>query len=231
MLRPFFPFYGAKWRSARLYGVPRHGLVVEPFAGSASYATYWEPPHVVLIDADPIIAGVWSYLIHVTEREVSALPDLDVGQDVRDLAIPQEAQWLIGYWLNRGSALPKRTRTAYSARTERSQLVWGARARERLASQVGRIRHWRVSCGDYRGVVRDRPIVATWFIDPPYTDKGRFYRMANVDYSDIARWAKARAGQVIVCENSGAEWLPFTPLATTKSTTGVSEEVVWCQES
>jgi len=41
-----------------------------------------------------------------------------------------------------------------------------------------------------------------------------------------------RPGQVIVCENSGATWLPFEPFRTIKSTPGSrgkghSSEVIW----
>lgn len=40
-------------------------------------------------------------------------------------------------------------------------------------------------------------------------------------------WCKDRRGQVIVCENAGATWLPFEPLATIKATRGTSQEVSW----
>lgn len=224
-LRPFFPFYGSKWRSARSYGRPLHDRVVEPFAGSAGYATYWGHPKTVLVEKDPIIVGVWSYLIAATPREILALPDLAVGQDVRDLRLPQEAQWLIGFWLNRGSATPKRRKTAFSARTESGQLIWSPRARERIASQVESIRSWRVTQGDYADAPLDEP--ATWFVDPPYVDKGRFYRMRDVAYPALAAWCERLQGQVFVCENDGADWLPFEPHASIKSTRGRSVEVLW----
>lgn len=226
MLRPFFPYYGSKYRSARLYGPPLPGTtVVEPFAGSAGYATYWNPPEVLLVDADPIIVGVWDYLIRVPPAEVLRLPDLAVGEDVSLLPLPQEAKWLIGFWLNRGSAMPKRSRTAYSERTDRAQLVWGQRARERIASQVESIRGWAVVEGSYDTL--GNPPTTTWFIDPPYVDKGRYYRCRSVDYPRLADWCRGRQGHVIVCENAGAAWLPFRPLATIKSTKGTSAEVVW----
>ena len=40
---------------------------------------------------------------------------------------------------------------------------------------------------------------------------------------------RARLGQVIVCENEGADWLPFSPLADVKATRPNSRsiEVVW----
>ena len=55
---------------------------------------------------------------------------------------------------------------------------------------------------------------ATWFIDPPYNNAaGQRYRTRVSDYSKLGRWCRDRWGQVIVCENYGAEWLPFEPLA------------------
>lgn len=222
-LKPFFPFYGSKWRDARRYAAP-YGAVYEPLAGSAGYATYYNPPAVTLLDVDPVIIGVWSYLVRVTPAEVLALPDLAVGESVDTLRVPQEARWLIGFWLNRGSAQPKKSRTAFSTRTERSQLVWSERARVRIAAQVESIRHWRVIHGSYETAPRDE---ATWFVDPPYVDKGRYYRFNRVDYAALGAWCRELPGSVIVCEQDGANWLPFEPLATIKSTRGTSAEVVF----
>jgi len=224
-VRPLFPFYGSKWRDAKRYHGPYNGTVIEPFAGSAGYSTYWEPRRVILYDRDPIIVGVWDYLIHVTASEVRALPDLEVGQSVDDLPnLPQEARWLIGFWLNRGSATPKKTKTAFSARTERQQLVWSERARVRIASEIEKVRHWEVFYGSYESCPR---LDATWFVDPPYVDKGRYYRVRFVDYDRLGTWCRHLPGQTIVCEQAGATWLPFRPLATIKSTRGTSAEVVW----
>jgi hypothetical protein len=37
----------------------------------------------------------------------------------------------------------------------------------------------------------------------------------DLDYEVLASWCKGRKGQIIVCENDTAEWLPFKPLCTT----------------
>ncbi len=55
-LKPFFPFYGAKYRLAPLYPTPEHDTLIEPFAGSASYASLRCSKRVVLIERDPVIA-------------------------------------------------------------------------------------------------------------------------------------------------------------------------------
>jgi site-specific DNA-adenine methylase len=80
VIRPLFPFYGSKWRDARRYPAPGESIVIEPFAGSAGYSLWYEPHRVWLYDVDPIVVGVWSYLIAATPRELLALPDLEPGQ-------------------------------------------------------------------------------------------------------------------------------------------------------
>lgn len=223
-LRPFFPFYGSKWRSVPLYPSPAHELIVEPFAGSVGYSTRHADRMVLLCDADPIIASIWRYLIAADQDRILALPDLEVGEDVRSIGLPEVETWLIGFWINRGSASPARRQTAFSSRTDKGQLNWGPRARDRIASQVEHIRHWRVVQSSYK-ILLD--LEATWFIDPPYVDRGRYYRVNTVDHLALGPWCQSRKGQVIVCENQGADWLPFSPLATIKSTRGTSAEVAW----
>jgi hypothetical protein len=224
-VRPFFPYYGSKWNIARHYPAPRPGLVVEPFAGGAGYACFYDCPEVLLVDADPIIVGVWSYLMKAQAAEVMALPDMpDVGDHVDNYALPQEAKWLIGFWLNRGSATPKKSRTAYSARTDRAQLNWGARAKERIVSQMPALAGWRVQQGSYEAAGDP---TATWFVDPPYGDKGRFYRVPFNRFDQLGPWCASRTGRVIVCEGEGADWLPFTALGSFKSTKGRAAEVAY----
>lgn len=224
-MRPFFPYYGSKWNIARYYPAPNHPVLIEPFAGSAGYATFYEHPRVVLYDLDPVIAGVWSYLMRATPTEILTLPELpEVGDHVDNYPhLPQEAKWLIGFWLNRGSAQPKKSRTAYSARTDKAQLNWGARAKERIAGQISKITGWRVINASYS----EAPdLDATWYIDPPYVDKGKFYRMPFSDYERLGTWCLQRRGLVITCEGPGATWLPFKPLGSFKSSTGKAQELV-----
>ncbi len=103
--------------------------------------------------------------------------------------------------------------------------------RRRVAAQLPAIRHWQIIEGTYA----DAPdIEATWMIDPPYWRQGKKYpfNLKPEDYPPLADWCRSRRGQVMVCENAGADWLPFVPLTTIKGTsgkgrTGKSVEVVW----
>lgn len=223
-MRPFFPYYGSKWNIARHYPRPAQPVVIEPFAGGAGYATFHNCRRVHLVDADPIIAGVWSFLIGTTASEIMSLPEMpEAGDHVDNYVLPQEAKWLIGFWLNRGSAQPKKSRTAYSTRTDRGQLNWGPRAKERIAAQLPALAEWSVKCGSYN----EAPdINATWFVDPPYGDKGRFYRVPFSDFGVLGSWCRDRHGLLIACEGPGASWLPFKPLGSFKSSTGKAQESV-----
>ena len=106
---------------------------------------------------------------------------------------------------------------------------WGERVRQTIAAQVDRIRHWQVFHCSYEELPFSGE--ATWFIDPPYQNQGRHYRHgpADVDFPVLGEWCRTRLGQVVVCENEGADWLPFIRLAQVKTTraTSRSVEVVW----
>lgn len=228
-LRPFFPYYGGKFRSAPRYPAPAHDWIVEPFAGSAGYAMRYPDRQVVLVEASEPIAAIWQYLVLVRPREILRLPLLEPGQSVDSLAIPQPARWLIGMWCNPGSAQPKRTLVRWprtDGATHHFQ-TWGAPVRERIASQVDRIAHWIVKHGPYTAAPRVR---ASWFIDPPYRGPiGAHYPCGTdgIDYSALAEWCRTRRGQVMVCEVQGADWLPFERFADVKGKRGKSPEALW----
>ena len=53
--------------------------------------------------------------------------------------------------------------------------------------------------------------------------------MNDIDYSALADWCHSRKGQVIVCENEGADWLPFERLCEQVGANRAkrSMEVIW----
>lgn len=226
-LKPFFCYYGGKWRAAPHYPHPRHETIIEPFAGAAGYSTRHPQHKVQLYDTDPTIVSVWEYLIRATESEILGLPDVfdEIPQH-----LPQEAKWLIGFWLNKGTTRPSKTPSAWMRGGTHADSFWGPAIRARLAGQVGVIRHWQVSERSYKDVEQQE---ATWFVDPPYSGTaGRHYRHNSIDFAALGAWCKDLKGQVIVCENQGATWLPFQPFKEIKaneSRTGGkrSAEVVW----
>ena len=233
MIRPFWRYYGGKWQAAPWYPAPEHDTIVEPFAGAAGYSCRYPNRNVILIDKSPIIAGIWDYLIHVSPGEILSIPDIPDGGTVDDLSACQEARWLAGFWCNDGVVTPCKSPSKWIKQKSNPTYTlyrpthgWCDLARQRIASQVPKIRHWRIICGEY---TEAPDIEATWYIDPPYDNKaGSYYPAQPSSFDDLGRWCQQRRGLAVVCENAGAEWLPFKPLRTINNSrhTG-SKEVIW----
>ena len=223
--RPMFYFYGGKYRASATYPAPRYGRIIEPFAGGANYALRYHWLNVDLYDLDEAIVGVWEYLIRSTPEQIRQLP-VEPFDHVDDLPICQEARWLIGFWLNKGTQSPRKQPSKWMRSGTTPNTFWGAQVRERLASQVDLVSHWNIHAASYE----EAPDVeATWCIDPPYDNAaGRQYRQHDIDYAALGAWCKDRQGQVMVCENAGADWLPFEPWGDIRHSAGrVSKEVMW----
>lgn len=226
-LRPFFTYYGGKFRSAPRYPTPAFSTVIEPFAGSAGYSLRYPDRDVLLLDKNPIVANLWRYLISVSESEIRSLPTQVAHVD--DVRGPIEARHLIGFWLNKGSTGPRKTPSTWARGGTRPHSYWGETIRERVASQLQYIRHWRCSDGCYTSAPDIR---ATWFIDPPYQSGGALYPVGStsIDFERLGEWCRSRPGQAIVCESEGAHWLPFRSLHAARATPGSQKKSLICRE-
>jgi hypothetical protein len=229
-MRPFFSFFGSKWRVATYYPAPTCSTIIEPFAGAAGYSLRYPHHQVRLYDADPIICAIWNYLIDVSPEEIRRLPV--VFDHIDELNLPQEARWLIGFWLNKGTVQPSKSPGKWMRDYREKQpgcTYWSPAVAERIAQQVPHIRHWTITQASYDTIPNSQ---ATWFVDPPYEVAGKAYRFHDIQYPALGEWCKGRSGQVVVCENAGATWLPFVPFRTIKGLEGKrggkkSEEVIW----
>ena len=215
-------YYGTKKRLAKYYPKPNYDIIIEPFCGAAQYSLYnnnWEK-EIYLIDKYQVIIDIWKYLINVTSKEILSLPDMyenDSLDNYGQLSI--EEKYLIGFCINNGSAQPKRKVQKFNN--------WN-KTKIDIANNLYKIKHWKVKCDDYQNI---KNINATWFIDPPYQFGGEWFRISNknINYNNLANWCKSRHGQIIVCENTKANWLDFKPLIELKGQLHTTTEAIWLQ--
>ncbi len=201
-----FAYFGAKHALADTYPRPRYPTIIEPFAGAAGYSTYWAHDHDVhLYDIDPHVVALWNRIIttDVDELERQVLAELAKDR-TNDLIVASSGGGTAWHLTKRG------TDRAITAR----MLKDTPKVLDRIRRTRQRPIRWHIHHQSWREIP---DIEATWFIDPPYqpiiSGAGRFYTYGadDIDYSQLADWCLSRRGQVIVCEQSPASWLPFTP--------------------
>jgi site-specific DNA-adenine methylase len=222
-----FYYYGRKKRIVKYYPKPKYDTIIESFAGSAAYAMEYFDRKVILYEINHKIYSVWKYLQQASEKDVLSLPILEKGQCLNNeefnyLSDPEK--WTIGLFLNPGSSVPKKSPGNFCD--------WDEKHRKDLSEDLYKIRHWEIYNESYEN---SPDIEATWFVDPPYSPNsdnygGKYYTNNKIDYNFLSIWCKDRKGQVIVCENEGATWLPFEPLVDLKGQKHNRKEVIWYNE-
>jgi hypothetical protein len=232
-LKPFWRYYGGKYRAAPRYPKPDYRTIVEPFAGAAGYSLRYPDRDVVLVEKYAVVAEIWRYLIAVPAVEIRAIPCVEHVDDLPGW-VPPGARYLVGFAMNAACTSPRKKLSSGRKQLRAMGRVfegWSEQMRERVAVQVEQIRHWKIIEGDFRAAP---DVTATWYIDPPYQLAGKHYKHAakDLDYAALGDWCRARRGQVMVCENEGADWLPFRTFASIKSNQmtcdgGLSHEVLW----
>jgi len=199
-----FYYLGRKKRLAKLYPEPEHDTIIEPFAGSAAYSLHgdrWKR-QVVINDLSPIACMVWRWLLQASEKDVKALPEPPRGARLSAISGLSDAErWLIAFHINPGANQRSDVVTAFNR--------WSA-GKHYIAANIHKIKHWKLVEGEYLALPDAK---ATWFVDPPYQRSGVHYMTNTVDHAKLKEWCLARDGQVIVCEQAGADWLPFRALA------------------
>lgn len=198
-------YYGSKSRVVHLYPPPKHGRIIEPFAGSARYSLRYFERDVLLVDAYDVVIRIWKYLQQCSPKDIMGLPKLPAGADLRKLNLSEDERMFLGMLAGIASTAPRFTVSKFSGEHN------GRKNRmKRIADQLHKIKHWQFLHGSYEEIPNQE---ATWFIDSPYQNGGHAYIKNKIDFNHLAIWSKEREGQVIVCENSKADWLPFNPLS------------------
>lgn len=225
-----FSYFGSKSKIIKHYPKPVFDTVIEPFSGSAAYARAYPHKNVVLVEKDPIIAGIWDWLIKdATVSEIKKYSEFRLGDSIEDLPIDPRHRNFLGLCINRGSITPKNIVTKWSCQSKIDpEFASTVKYRlERACEQLKNIRHWSVEICSYDEF--EFTGEATWFIDPPYEKAGIHYTHGSddIDFKKLGEWCKSRQGQVIVCENSDATWLDFKPLVDIKGCAKFSSEAIW----
>jgi hypothetical protein len=214
-------YYGSKSKLVNLYNEPIHDKIIEPFAGSARYSLkYWDRD-IILIDKYEPIINMWHWLQKATEKDLDGLPRLKQGENLDDFNLSNGEFLFMSFIVNEGNTGLRKTATKRAAPKINYKI-------ETTKDILNKIKHWDIRLGDYTDIENEK---ATWFIDPPYVKGGQYYPKGSkyINYKELANWCKSRQGQVIVCENDNANWLPFNHLKEHWGGIKKSTEVVYYQ--
>ena len=213
-----FSYYGSKSKIVNYYPPTKQKRKIEPFAGSARYSLkYWQND-VLLVDKYEVVYNVWKYLQQASKTDILGLPKMKQGDNVNDFNISQVEKDFIGFLICRGMESPRKNVSSFVGDI--------ADKLNEIANDVYKIKHWTIIHGSYEDLEN---IEATWFIDPPYQFGGEHYKHGtkDLDFNKLAEWCKTRNGQVIVCENTKADWLPFKPMKEMYGSQYKTTEAIW----
>jgi len=244
-MKPFFSYYGSKYRLCQqgFYPSPILGnVVIEPFAGSATYSVYHEPERAILVDKDSVIINIWNYLINASEKQILSLPTMGEKHiyDFKDALseLPEVERNLIGFWTAKARPQPSKTLGGWFTTyyKEKNCRVWNEYVKDRIISQLPKIRKWRAIQGDYF-ILDSLPFNSkkyTYFIDPPYSAAaGRKYKHNKINYHYLKWWIEQKkCSQIIACENQDLtyQWAEFNQSVLSRSANNrVKKELIWVQ--
>jgi site-specific DNA-adenine methylase len=222
-----FHYFGRKKRMSKYYPEPRYNTIIEPFAGSAAYAMHYYDRKVILCELDPVIYEIWDYIINKsTPKRIMKFPLLEIGESLNNPKyswMKQVEKNLLGFFIKTAITKP-----GPQTSTKKGFYKWNEKYRKQLSLDIQKVKHWKIIYGSYEQLRNYKK--ATWFIDPPYQGRGgSCYRMSNknIDYRKLSKWCRNRNGQVIVCENEEAKWLPFKKFREQYQSGRKHVEVIW----
>jgi hypothetical protein len=193
-----FSYYGSKSKIVDYYPPPKHKRIIEPFAGSARYSLkYWQND-VLLVDKYPVIIGIWKWLQECSKNDILKLPILKAGDKInRDDFDCIEQANFYGFIISAATRNPKLTVSPFGENKIESEL-------QRIAEDLHKIKHWEINGGEH------------------YVKSNK-----QIDFSKLSEWCISRNGQVIVCENTKADWMPFKPMIDMSGAVHKTTEAIW----
>jgi site-specific DNA-adenine methylase len=220
-------YYGSKSKIVNKYPVPSFDKIIEPFAGTAQYSLKYFDRDILLIEKYDVIVRLWKWLQQCSKKDILNLPRLKCGENVDNFTWDcDEAKWLVGFIITGAPSQPKKTasrwKTVIRPNTQEYKL-------KLISENLFKIKHWKIEHSDYKDLKNEN---ATWFIDPPYQHGGQYYKFGNKDinFEELSEWCKNRFGQIVVCENSKATWLPFKPLVEMRGNKFKTTECVFIKD-
>jgi len=233
---PLFKWFGSKWLSSATLPPPKYGSIVEPFAGGAAYSLRYSGKDVTICERDQFILPLWKWLIETaTPSDIMEIPvNNREGDNILDFDLSYGQKLLLKSWQRTNNVGRCWTISCWGCN---GKGMWSRHVRDRIASEIGAIKHWKVF-DDGMKVLREETWEATWFVDPPYQYNYQ-YRGKPLCYDELSQLILAARGQKIVCEaacpNTGRFpiWLPFEDWgfrATSRAQDGmnsVSRELLW----
>lgn len=218
-------YYGSKTTLVDLYPAPIYDTIIEPFAGAAKYSLKYFEKEVILIDKYPVIIEIWEWLKNCSVNDILSLPKyLPLGQSIDSINFDCDAaRNFYGFMIACADSRPRKTAGKRKAIDRPNFTNYGLK---RVAENLFKIKHWTFICGDYTLCPKK---LATKFIDAPYEYGGEAYVFSNrkIDYKYLRDWCRNEPGQVIVCENIKADWLPFVPISKNRGSLFSTTEAIW----
>lgn len=214
-----FSYYGSKSLIVGKYPRPICDKIIEPFAGSARYALKYYDRDVLLVDKYEVAIRIWKWLQQCSTGDILGLPILKKGMDIRTLNVSTAEKEFLGMIAGVASISPRWTVSAYSSEQNGRKNYY-----RNLSKQLYKIKHWKIECRSYETIPDQK---ATWFIDPPYQVGGHAYVENKIDYPALREWIESREGQIIVCENTKADWMPFKPMVRNVGAMSTTTEAIW----
>lgn len=216
-------YYGSKSMLVDLYPKPKFDKIIEPFAGTARYSLKYFENDVTLIDKYDVVIKIWKWLQQCSKADILSLPKTTTGMDLSKLNLTEGE--LLFMQMNAGisSTQPRNKVSKFSAEQN------GRKNKYKIvAENLFKIKHWNIIHDDYFNIENNQ---STWYIDPPYQYGGHAYKHSHIDYVFLSNWCKNREGQVIVCENTKADWLDFLPIKKIRSiSSDPTTEAIWTNE-